>query len=61
MNYVEKTYEEIFEDALEDSLENGLISHAEDFEDFIANRQDISNYYVMDKSVIIQIVAKIYS
>lgn len=61
MNYVEKTYEEIFEDALQDSLENGLISHAEDFEDFIANRQDISNYYVMDKSVISQIVAKIYS
>ena len=61
MNYTEKDYEEIFEEALQDSLESGLISHAEDFEDFIANKQDISNYYVMDKSVISQMIAKIYS
>lgn len=61
MNYVEKTYEEIFEESLQDCLENGLISHAEDFEDFIANRQDISNYYVMDKSVISLMISKIYS
>lgn len=60
MNYVEKTYEEIFETALQDSLEQGLISHADDFEDFIANRQDISNYYVMDKSVISMIVRRVY-
>lgn len=60
MNYVEKTYEEIFEAALQDSLEQGLISHADDFEDFIANRQDISNYYVMDKSVIAMIVRRVY-
>lgn len=52
MNYEEKTYEEIFEAALEDSIANGLVSHASDFESFIANREDISNYYVMDKSVI---------
>ena len=61
MNYVEKDYEEIFEEALQDSLESGLISHAEDFEDFIKNKQDISNYYVMDKSVISQMIAKIYT
>ena len=61
MNYSEKTYEEIFEAALQDSLESGMISHAEDFEDFIANKEDISNYYVMDKSVISQMIAKIYS
>ena len=60
MNYVEKTYEEIFEAALQDSLEQGLISHADDFEDFIANRQDISNYYVMDKSVISMMVRRVY-
>lgn len=59
-NYVEKTYEEIFESMLNDSLENGLISHAEDFQDFIANRQDISNYYVMDKSVIAQMFSTFY-
>ena len=61
MNYVEKTYEEIFEESLQDCLESGLISHAEDFEDFVANKQDISNYYVMDKSVISQMITKIYS
>lgn len=61
MNYTEKTYEEIFDEALEDSLERGLISHAEDFEDFVANKQDISNYYVMDKSVLSQMIANIYS
>ena len=61
MNYTEKTYEEIFEEALQDSLESGLISHAEEFEDFIANKEDISNYYVMDKSVISQMIANIYS
>ena len=60
MNYVEKSFEDIFESMLEDSLENGLISHAEDFQSFIANRQDISNYYVMDKSVIALWFARYY-
>lgn len=52
MNYREKDYEEIFEAVLEDSVENGMISRAEDFTALIKNRQDISNYYVMDKSAI---------
>ena len=60
MNYSQKYYEEIFESMLQDSLENGLISHAEDFPDFIANKQDISNYYVMDKAVIATMFAKVY-
>ena len=60
MNYVEKSYEEIFENALQDSLEKGLISHADDFEDLIANQQDISNYYVMDKSVISYMIKRVY-
>ena len=60
MNYVEKQYEEIFEDMLQDSLEKGLISHAEEFESFVKNHGDISNYYVMDKSVIAQMFAKVY-
>ena len=60
MNYVEKKYDEIFESMLEDSVENGLISHAEDFTDFIANKQDISNYYVMDKAVIATMFARVY-
>ena len=61
MNYEEKAYEEIFEEMLNDSLEKGLISHAEDFASFIANQDDISNYYVMDKSVIAQMFAKVYT
>lgn len=60
MNYIEKQYEEIFESMLEDSVSNGLISHAEDFTDFINNKQDISNYYVMDKAVIATMFAKVY-
>ena len=60
MNYEEKTYEEIFESMLQDSLEKGLISHADEFQDYIKNSQDISNYYVMDKSVLAQMFARIY-
>lgn len=60
MSYVQKYYEEIFKAMLEDSLENGLISHADDFEDFIEDKQDISNYYVMDKAVIASMFEKVY-
>ena len=60
MNYVEKNYEEIFEAALDDSISNGLISHANDFKSFIANREDISNVYVVDKSVISYMVRRVY-
>lgn len=60
MNYVERSYEEIFEELLNDSLEKGLISHAEEFPSYIANKEDISNYYVMDKSVLAQFGEKIY-
>lgn len=52
MNYSEKSYEEIFEIMLEDSVDQGLISKADNFTSLINNREDISNYYVMDKSVI---------
>ena len=59
MNYIQKTFEELFESVLEDAVENGLISHAEDFEALIENREDISNYYIMDKSVIVNLVSSI--
>ncbi|WP_407454415.1 baseplate J/gp47 family protein [Methanobrevibacter sp.] len=51
-NYVEKTFEEIFNIMLEDSLEKGLISHAEEFESYINNQEDISNFYVMSDAVL---------
>ncbi len=60
MNYIPKEYEEIFEQMLNDSLEKGLISHAEEFPSFIANKEDISNYYVMDKSVIAEMFSIVY-
>ena len=60
MNYIEKRFEEIFEYMLEDSASYGFISHADDFQDFIANRDDISNYYVMDKSVIAKMFEMVY-
>lgn len=60
MNYVEKEYSELFEEVLQDSLEKGLISHAEEFQSYIENQDDISNYYVMDKSVLALFVEKIY-
>lgn len=60
MNYVEKQYSEIFESMLNDSLEKGLISHAEEFPAVIKNHEDISNYYVMDKSVIALMFSNVY-
>lgn len=60
MNYSQKDFDEIFEAALEDSLAKGLISHAEEFESYIANQEDISNYYVMDKAVIANMIVKVY-
>ena len=52
MNYEEQDYDEIFSAVLDDSVEMGLISKADDFQSIITNRQDISNYYIMDKSAI---------
>lgn len=60
MNYSQKYFEEIFESMLDDSLEKGLISHAEDFPAYIANQEDISNYYVMDKAVIAGMFQTVY-
>lgn len=60
MIYEEKQFEEIFEAMLRDSLAKGLISHAEEFQDYIANQEDISNYYVMDKAVIAKMIAEVF-
>lgn len=60
MNYEEQDYDEIFKAVLDDSVEMGLISKADDFSSVIANRQDISNYYVMDKSAISKMFEMFY-
>lgn len=61
MNYTPKVFEEIFEEALQDCLDKGMISHAEEFESYIANQEDISNYLVMDKAVLANMIARVYS
>lgn len=60
MNYSQKFFEEIFQEMLNDSLQKGLISHAEEFQSYIQNQNDISNYYVMDKAVIAKMFEKFY-
>ena len=59
-NYVEKTFDEIFKVMLEDSLEKGLISHAEEFESYIKNQEDISNFYVMSDAVLAKMIKIVY-
>jgi len=51
MSYKQKHYREIFLKDLEESLDAGLISHEEEFEDYIKNRKDISNFHVMNLSI----------
>lgn len=58
--YKQKYYKEIFLKALQDALSQGLISHQEEFETYITNKQDISNFYVMLLSVHSEIFEQVY-
>ena len=60
MNYMEKEYKEIFLKELNTALSNNLISHQADFEKYIKNKQDISNFYVMILSVVAEAIDKVY-
>lgn len=51
MSYTQKHYKEIFLKDLEESQEAGLISHREEFIDYIKSRKDISNFHVMNLSI----------
>ena len=51
MSYKRKHYKEIFLKDLEESQEAGLISHQDEFQDYIKNRKDISNFHVMNLSI----------
>lgn len=59
-NYTEKTYEEIFLNALQDAFQEALISHDEEFQNYIKNREDIENFYVMLLAIHSEVVAKVY-
>lgn len=58
--YTKKEYPEIFKKELTNALLQGLISRQEDFERYIANRDDISNFYVMILSVVAEAIDNLY-
>lgn len=60
LTYVQKFYKEIFFNALQSALKDGLISHQDEFEDYIKNKKDISNFYVMLLSVHAEIFEQVY-
>lgn len=60
MIYKEKQYKEIFLKELNTALENRLISHQADFENYIKNKQDISNFYVMILSIVAEAIDIVY-
>ncbi|MDO5849321.1 MAG: baseplate J/gp47 family protein [Methanobrevibacter sp.] len=61
MNYKQKYYGEIFQEMLNTAFEEKLISHNEDFLDYISNRKDISNFYVMLLSIHAEALAEVYN
>ena len=58
--YTKKEYPEIFMKELESALLQSLISRQEDFERYIRNREDISNFYVMILSVVAEAIGNLY-
>ena len=58
--YTKKEYPEIFMNELESALLQSLISRQEDFERYIRNREDISNFYVMILSVVAEAIGNLY-
>ena len=60
MTYTQKYYEEIFLNNLENAYDNDLISHNEEFVDYVKSKQDISNFYVMNLSVISDGIDDVY-
>ena len=60
INYQQKYFAEIFYNSIIDAYDNGLISNAEDFIEYISNREDISNYYVMTLAVISDSIEDVY-
>lgn len=59
--YKQKYYKEIFLNALNEALMQGLISHQNEFEKYISNKQDISNFYVMILSVHSEVFEQVYA
>ena len=60
-NFQRKYYNEIFMNELTNALEQKLISKQGDFEKYIKNRSDISNFYVMLLSIFAETVDELYA
>ena len=60
VTYVQKYFADLFYNSIMDAVDNGLISNADDFIDYIAKREDISNYYVMTLAVIADTIEDVY-
>ena len=58
--YSKKEYPEIFIKELQNAVLQSLISKQEEFERYIRNREDISNFYVMILSVIAEAIGDLY-
>lgn len=58
--YTQKFYEELFLFSLENAYDWGLISHDENFTDYVKSKQDISNFYVMNLSVLADSIEDVY-
>lgn len=58
--YSKKEYPEIFMKELQNAVMQSLISRQEDFERYIRNREDISNFYVMILSVVAEAIDGLY-
>ncbi len=59
-NYKQRFYKDIFFDALQNAFESSLISHEDKFQQYIRNKQDISNFYVMLLSIHSEVFNKVY-
>ncbi len=58
--YSKKEYPEIFMKELQNAVLQRLISKQEEFERYIRNREDISNFYVMILSVVAEAIDDLY-
>lgn len=60
MMFRQKEYDEIFLKGLQNSFEQRLISRQDDFLNYIRNREDIENFYVMLESIHAEWLAEMY-
>lgn len=60
LNFKKKTYDEIFLELLTDAYSQGILSSDEKFLNYVANRDDIENFYIMDLSVIALQFVEVY-